>query len=211
KNTPKPMLLLKNRPLMEHTIKQLSKFGIKKVRIATNYKSEAIANHFGNGSEFGVDINYINEKRPLGTAGALGSMKMPSGTTLVLNGDILTQLDFRAMFDFHRHHMAIMTVGVRKCDFKVPYGVIETDDVEIANLLEKPIQTFLVNAGVYLIEPVAYRYIPKQQNFDMTDLVERLLKEKLRVISFPIQEYWLDIGHPIDYKKATEDAKNGKI
>ncbi|MDD3296579.1 MAG: nucleotidyltransferase family protein [Candidatus Omnitrophica bacterium] len=211
KDTPKPMLPLSNRPLMERTIERLRECGIKKVHISTHYKPEAITNHFGNGNNFGVDIGYINEDQPLGTAGALSLMESPHGPTLVINGDVLTQLDFRAMHDFHNSHKAVMTVGVRKCDLEVPYGVIETNNVDIVNLVEKPIQTFLVNAGIYLLEPIAYKYIPKNHNFDMTELVEALIEAGQRVISFPIQEYWLDIGHPEHYQKAKEDVKNGKI
>lgn len=211
KSIPKPMLPLKNRPLMERIIRQLGMAGIKKVHIATNYKSDVIINHFGNGDGFGVDISYLKEDRPLGTAGALKLLDEPDSPTLVVNGDILTQLDFRAMFDFHTTHKAVMTVGVRKCDFRVPYGVIETDDIHITNIAEKPQQTFLVNAGIYLLEPQTYKYIPCESHFDMTDLVHCLLKEGLRVISFPIQEYWLDVGYPVDYKQAKEDVKNGKV
>lgn len=210
-DTPKPMLLLNNRPLMEHTIEQLKKAGITKVNITTNYKSEMIRSHFGNGDRFGVEIEYINELQPLGTAGALGLFEIPDHPMLIINGDIITQLDFRAMYHFHRSHRAVMTVGVRKYDIKIPYGVIETEDIVIKNLIEKPLQTFIVNAGIYLIEPSVWRFIPKGRRFDMTELVETLIQENQRVISFPIQEYWLDVGHPEDYKQARIDAKNGKV
>ncbi|MFA7677027.1 MAG: nucleotidyltransferase family protein, partial [Candidatus Omnitrophota bacterium] len=211
KDIPKPMLPLQERPLIERTIEQLKKSGIKKVNIATHYKSEVITKHFGNGDNFGVNINYINEDQPLGTAGALGLMEEPKSPVLVVNGDVLTQLDYRAMVDFHHLHKAIMTVGVRKCELEVPYGVIEIDDVVVKDIIEKPVHSFIVNAGIYLIEPTAYNYIPKNSNFDMTDLVDCLVKANHKVICFPIQEYWLDIGHPEHYQKAKEDVKNGKI
>lgn len=211
KDMPKPMLPLEKRPLMERTIEQLRRAGITKINIATHYKSEVIAQHFGNGEDFNVEINYINEDEPLGTAGALGLMEVADGPVLVINGDILTQLDFRAMYDFHSFHNAIMTVGVRKCEFEVPYGVIEINDVSVKNIVEKPVQTFIVNAGIYLLEPVAYQYIPKKQHFNMTDLVSCLIKANRKVICFPIQEYWLDIGHPMQYQQAKEDVKNGIV
>ena len=211
RNTPKPMLLLNDRPLMEHTIAQLRKSGITRVNITTNYKSEVIMNHFVDGNKFGVEINYINEELPLGTAGSLGLMDIPDQPVLIINGDILTQLDFRAMFDFHRAHQAAMTVGVRKIDMKIPYGVVETDDIVITEFVEKPQQTFLVNAGIYLLDPLVCRYIPRGRCFDMTELVELLIKTTHRVISFPIQEYWLDIGERDHYKKAKNDVKNGKF
>lgn len=209
KNTPKPMLPLEDRPLMERTIEQLKKAGITKVNISTHYKSKDIINYFGNGYGFDVEINYINEDQPLGTAGALGLLECPNNTTIVVNGDVLTQLDFKAMLSFHRSHKAIMTVGVRKCDFKIPYGVININDVDIKRIVEKPTQTFIINAGVYLLEPVAYRYIPKNNHFDMTELVNCLIKENHKVICFPIQEYWLDVGNPITYEQAKEDIKKG--
>ncbi len=211
KDIPKPMLPLRSRPLLEHTIELLRKCGIRKVYIAANYKSETITKHFGNGDNHGMKIEYIIEETPLGTAGALGLLGVPDSPTLVVNGDILTQLDFRALFDFHQAHKAVMTVCVRKCDFEVPYGVIENEDVNITKLIEKPLQTFTINAGIYLLEPIAYQYIPKGSYFDMTELVEALITTKQHVISFPIQEYWLDVGYPLDYKQAKEDLENGKI
>ena len=210
-HTPKPMLPIDNRPLMERIIKQLRKSGIMQVDITTSYKADVITSHFGDGNDFGVKINYIHEPLPLGTAGALSLMDIPDKPTLIINGDVLTQLDFRAMYEFHRSHEAIMTVGVRKCEFKVPYGVVEIRDVEIKSIIEKPIQTFIVNAGIYLLEPIAYRYIPSGKQYHMTELLNRLVQENHRVISFPIQEYWLDIGHPEDYKQAEVDVQNGKI
>ena len=211
KDIPKPMLLLENRPLMERTIEQLRKVGIVKVNIATHYKSEVITKHFGNGDTFGVDISYINEDQPLGTAGALGLMERPDSSVLVVNGDVLTQIDYRAMLDFHNLHKAVMTVGVRKCDFEVPYGVIEIDDIVVKDIIEKPVQSFIVNAGIYLLEPIACDYIHKNIHFDMTDLVSCLIKAKHKIICFPIQEYWLDIGHPENYQQVKEDFAAGKI
>lgn len=208
---PKPMLPLKGSPIMARTIEQLRKSGIAKVHIATHYKSEAIVNHFGNGDNFGVDIDYVNEDQPLGTAGALGLMKKPVSTSLVVNGDVVTQLDFRMMYDFHRFHKGVMTIGVRKCEFEIPYGVIENNDVVVEKIVEKPRQTAIVNAGIYLLEPAAYSYIPKNRHFDMTDLANCLIKADYKVICFPIQEYWLDIGHFENYEQVKEDISSGKV
>lgn len=208
---PKPMLPLHKQPIMERTIRQLRDVGATKVHITTHYKSEVIVNYFGAGQEMGVDINYIQEREPMGTAGALSLMERPDKPVLVINGDIVTQLDFRALFHFHQEQKAVMTVGVRVYEFQIPYGVIEVDDVCITQLVEKPLQTFTVNAGIYLLGPEAYDYIPSHTQFHMTDLIERLIQDKRRVVCFPIQEYWLDIGEHADYKKANEDAKNGKL
>lgn len=208
-NMPKPMLPVNGRPLMERTIAQLREAGVERVCITTHYKSEVISEYFGDGRAFGVDIDYVNERTPLGTAGALGLMETRDHTSLVINGDILTQLDFRAMLEFHHAHRAVMTVGLRKYDFEIPYGVIETEGVNVVRLSEKPSYSFFVNAGVYLLEPLACQCIPRGERFDMTDLIDYLLKDGRQVIGFPIQEYWLDIGRPDDYEKAMKDAEKG--
>ena len=210
-DVPKPMLPVGGRSLMERIIEQLQTVGIQRVSVTTHYKPEVIVEHFGDGRRFGIQIDYINEKQPLGTAGALGLMETPNEPLLVINGDILTQLDFRALFDFHREHRADMTVAVRKYEFQVPYGVVETEGVEISSLVEKPSLGFFVNAGIYLLEPIVHRYIPNGRRFDMTDLIDRLLADERRVVSFPIREYWIDIGQHGDYEQAQDDLRNGRI
>jgi dTDP-glucose pyrophosphorylase/CBS domain-containing protein len=209
-DTPKPMLLLNGRPLMERTIEQLQKAGVEQVFITTHYKSEVITEHFQDGRDFGTQIQYVNEIQPMGTAGALGLMERHNHTSIVINGDILTQLDFQAMLNFHHDHDAIMTVGMRNYGLQVPYGVVEMDGVKINSLKEKPEYTFLVNAGIYLLEPEAYNYIPKNTPSDMTDLINLLLSKKKTVIGFPIQEYWLDIGQIDDYQRAIEKVENNE-
>jgi dTDP-glucose pyrophosphorylase len=207
---PKPMLPLNGRPLMERTIEQLQKAGIEQVFITTHYKPEAITEHFQDGRKFGIQIQYINEVKPMGTAGALGLMKRRDYTSLIINGDILTRLDFQAMLNFHHDHEAVMTVGMRNYGFQIPYGVAEMDGVNVHSLKEKPEYSFFVNAGIYLLEPEVYDYIPKSTSFDMTDLIDILLGEKKKVIGFPIQEYWLDIGRVDDYNQAMEDTESNK-
>jgi len=208
---PKPMLSVGGRPLMGRIIEQLREAGIRQINITTHYKPEKIVAHFGDGSDFGVRINYVNEDRPLGTAGALGLMEKPNSPLLVINGDILTQMNFRAMLSYHQEHKADLTVAVRKYDLKVPYGVIESDGAFVRQLVEKPSHSFFVNAGIYLLEPSVYHYVPNGQHFDMTDLIQRLLEAKRPVASFPIVEYWLDVGQPADYDQAQEDVQNGRF
>jgi len=197
--------------LMERIIEQLSRAGIRQVNITTHYEGQQISDHFGDGQDFGVELNYINEDRPLGTVGALGLMKAPQEPVLVINGDILTQMNFRAMLAYHQKHKADLTVAVRKYDLKMPYGVIESDGAFVRELVEKPSLSFFVNGGIYLLEPSVLRYIPKGQHFDMTDLIQRLLKEERPVANFPIVEYWLDIGQPADYTQAQEDAQSERV
>ncbi|HEY8241702.1 MAG TPA: nucleotidyltransferase family protein [Kiritimatiellia bacterium] len=210
-NLPKPMLPVGGRPLMEHIIDQLRTSGVKRVSVATHFMPERITEHFGDGSGFGVELSYIEEQQPLGTAGAL-SLMAPSGEPmLVINGDILTQVDFRTMLAFHREHKADLTVAVRKYDVNVPYGVVRSDGVQVRDLAEKPVYQFLVNAGIYLLEPGSFAHVPKGRRFDMTDLIKSLIEAGRSVVSFPVLEYWLDVGQHGDYEQAKQDHENGRI
>jgi NDP-sugar pyrophosphorylase family protein len=204
--TPKPMLPVGNRPLLERTIERLRAAGIADVRVTTHYLGDLIASHFGDGQAFGVRMSYVPEDRPLGTAGALRQLAPATETLLVMNGDILTNVDFAAMYAYHREQRADATIGVRAYELQVPYGVVECRDSTVTALQEKPVQSFLVNAGIYLLEPSALAHIPDQERFDMTDLIQRLLDLGRPVASFPIVEYWLDIGRPADYEQAQRDA-----
>lgn len=205
-DTPKPMLPLGDRPVMGHIIGQLKDAGISNVNVTTHYLPEKIRSHFGNGSEFGMSINYVEERNPLGTAGSLSLMESGDEPILVINGDILTKVDFRSMIAFHRKHKAELTVGVRQYDLKVPYGVLDCDDMVVTAIHEKPTLKLFVNAGIYLLEPSAHKCIPKDKHYDMTDLIEDLIAAGKRVVSFPIIEYWMDIGQISDYEKAQADV-----
>jgi dTDP-glucose pyrophosphorylase/CBS domain-containing protein len=211
KSLPKPMLPVGDRPLLELTIQQLRRSGIRDVSLTTHYLSESIVNHFGDGENFGVRLRYLKEDHPMGTAGGLKQMRKPDGPLLVINGDILTGVPFQEMLAYHRKHRAVLTVGVRKYDMQVPFGVVECDDVRITKLQEKPSFSFFINAGTYLLEPSACDYIPEGQPFDMTDLIQELLEARRPVISFPIIEYWLDVGRHEDYQKAQEDVLKRRI
>ena len=207
---PKPMLPVGDRPLMEIIIEQLREAGVKQVQITTCHKGEKIEEYFGDGKNFGVQLSYVPEQEPLGTAGGLGLLDPPKDTTLVINGDILTQLNFQAMLMFHRMHRAVLTMAVRRYDFQVPFGVIECEGPYVQGLSEKPSFNFFVNAGIYLLEPEVYTYISKGQRCDMTELIHRLLDDNKQVVSFPIREYWLDIGQPGDYEQAQQHAEDWK-
>ncbi len=208
---PKPMLPVGDRPLLEHIVNQLREAGIRRLNLTTHYLADKIKDYFGNGEEFGVELNYVTEDSPLGTAGALGLISLPESPLLVINGDILTKVDFKALLAFHREHGAELTIGVRKYDMNVPYGVVECQGPFVQKLVEKPVQRFFVNAGIYLLEPTACAQIKEGEALDMTDLVQRLLAKGRKVASFPIYEYWLDIGQLADYKRAQEDMRNGSF
>jgi dTDP-glucose pyrophosphorylase len=206
---PKPMLPVGDRPLMERIVRQLHGAGIRRVNISTHYLADKIVAHFGDGRNFGVDVNYLREDQPLGTAGALGLMAPPRERCLVINGDILTRVDFRALLAYHVEQDACMTIGVRSYEFKVPYGVIETDGPRVLKVEEKPSLSFFVNAGIYVLEPQVHALIPRGRRFDMTDLIAVLLQQGRLVVSFPILEYWLDIGRQPDYDQAQQDVRPG--
>ena len=210
-STPKPLLPVGDRPLMELIIGQLKRTGVDQVSISTNYQSEKIMEYFGDGSDLGIEINYITEDQPLGTAGALGLISNPEQPLLVINGDILTKLDFQAMHSFHTKNFADMTVAVRRLDIVVPFGVLECDDYIVRGVKEKPSINFLVNAGIYLVGPSVFNFIPPEKKFDMTDLIEVLINHQRKVISFPVVEYWLDIGQLSDYQQAQDDLENGRF
>lgn len=210
-NLPKPMLPLGDRPVLEHIVGQLKEAGISRMNVTTHYLPEKIRAHFGDGSDFGVSIDYVEEQSPLGTAGSLSLVQTSDEPLLVINGDILTRVDFRAMVAFHREHSADLTVGVRQYDLKVPYGVLECNDVIVTAIQEKPIINLFVNAGIYLLEPHVHALIPRDKHYDMTDLMTHLIAAGKRVISFPVIEYWMDIGQIGDYEKASSDLASGLI
>jgi NDP-sugar pyrophosphorylase family protein len=203
---PKPMLPVGNRPLLELIIDQLRRAGIPRVNLTTHYQQEVITKHFGNGDGFGIEIHYVQEDQPLGTAGALGLLEFSDEPLLVINGDILTRVDFHAMLDFHREHRADMTVAVRQQEIHLPYGVVETNGVTIHGIVEKPVLSHFMNAGFYLLNPQVCQYIPVGQPYDMPDLILRLIGEGYKIVSFPVREYWLDIGRIEDYQQAIADT-----
>lgn len=201
-DTPKPMLPVGGRPLLERIVRQLQEAGIHRVNITTHYKPDKIVEHFGTGSAFGVEIRYVKEDLPLGTGGALRLMPQQDTPILVVNGDVLTSIDYRQMLDYHREHDADITVAVNLHTIQVPYGVVESEGAQITGLREKPEIKLFVNAGIYLLEPSVYQFIPENEHFNMTDLIERLLRGERNVVSFPIREYWMDIGQHHDYAQA---------
>ena len=207
---PKTMLPVGDRPVLERIVGQLRESGIRRMNVTTHYKKEVISEHFGDGHEFGIEIQYVEEDRPLGTAGALSLVEAAEDPILVINGDILTGLDFRAMLDFHRDHQADMTVAVKQQDMEIPFGVVEVDGVRVTGITEKPTVTHFINAGIYLLDPTVRRFIPRGQPYDMPDLIARLVSEGLIVVGVPVTEYWMDIGRVEDYRRAqTEVEREG--
>jgi dTDP-glucose pyrophosphorylase len=208
---PKPMLPLGDKPILEKTISSLRQAGIRKVNVTTHYLAEQISAYFGDGSAFGVDIEYLQEDQPLGTAGVLARLAEAAEPLLVINGDVLTNVNFRALLDFHREQSADMTVAVREYKVQIPYGVIESQGPRVVGVAEKPTLRQFVNAGIYLISPGVCARIPVGEKFDMPDLINRLILDGRLVVSFPLREYWLDIGRVEDYRQAIEDVGKGEL
>jgi dTDP-glucose pyrophosphorylase len=208
---PKPMLPVGDKPLLELIVEQLRDAGIRQVNLATHYKGEVIAEHFKDGQDFGVEIRYVKEDQPLGTAGAVGMIGESEEPLLVINGDILTGVNFRALLNFHKEHNADLTIAVRQYEFHVPYGVVETNGVVVTGMSEKPVVRQFINAGIYLLSPSVFSVIPNGRAFDIPELLSQLLLNGSAVVCFPIREYWLDIGRTDHYEKAQEDMRNGRV
>jgi dTDP-glucose pyrophosphorylase len=205
-DTPKPLLKVGNKPILETIINNFVKYGFVNITISVNYKSNMIKQYFQDGKKFGANIDYIEENKQLGTAGALSLIQnKPTEPFFVMNADLLTDVNFSSVLDFHILENAIATMCVREYDFQVPYGVIELNDSKITSIKEKPIYNFFVNAGIYVLSPKIFEYIPTNQFYDMPTLFDTLLKMDKKAISFPIHEYWMDIGQIEEYNKANID------
>jgi len=206
--TPKPMLKVGDKPLLESIILGFKKYGFTEIVLSVNYKSEIIKNYFGDGSNFGVNIKYIYENKRMGTAGALNFMReLLSEPFFVMNGDLLTNINFEHMMDYHVENSSIATMGVREYDFQVPYGVVKSKGVDIKSITEKPVHSFYVSGGVYVLDAKVLDFVPENEFFDMPTLFEKVIDKNLKCISFPIREYWLDIGNHLDFSQAQIDVK----
>ena len=200
KDTPKPMLKVGNKPILQTIVEKFAEYGF------VNFNADIIKDYFGDGKEFGVNIDYILEQKRMGTAGALSLLKeRPSEPFFVMNGDLLTNVNFEHIFNYHTLNKATATMCVREYDYEVPYGVVKMNDNKIVEISEKPVQKFFVSAGIYMLSPEILDLIPKNEFYDMPTLFEKLIKLSKNIISFPIREYWLDIGRIEEYQRANEE------
>lgn len=200
---PKPLLKVGAKPLLETILETFIGFDFRDFYISVNYRAEMVKAHFGDGSRLGCRVSYLEENQRLGTAGALGLLPTrPTAPFIVMNGDLLTKVNFASLLEFHREHRAAATMCVREYDFQVPYGVVNIEDHRIVSLVEKPVHSFFVNAGIYVLDPSVLDLIPKGRYFDMTELFEGLIKSGADTAVFPIREYWLDIGRIDDFERA---------
>jgi len=202
-NCPKPLLRVGGKPILESIIESFIEQGFKKFYISINYKGEMIEEYFGNGSDWGVEINYIRENKRLGTAGSLRLLPETNNQPIiVMNGDILTKVDFRNLLDFHTSQKVDATLCIREYQLEVPYGVVSIEGNRFKGIKEKPKERFYINAGLYVLNPDLINYIPENTYFDMPELFKILAKANRATAVYPIQEYWMDIGHMDDYERA---------
>lgn len=205
-DTPKPMLKVGNKPILQTIVEKFAEYGYTNIVMCVNYKSHVIQDYFGDGSEFGVNIEYILEEQRMGTAGALSLLReKPTEPFFVMNGDLLTNVNFEHLHDFHLSNNSLGTMCVREYDFQVPYGVVNIDGSKILSIEEKPVHKFFVSAGIYMLSPDALEYIPANEFYDMPTLFDKFISEKKNAISFPLREYWLDIGRMSDFERANSE------
>lgn len=209
RHTPKPMLKVGERPIMQHIIEQFRDHGYKHFVISTSYKKEVIENYFYDGMKFGVSIEYVNETQRLGTAGALSLLsKEMSAPFFVINADVLSSVDYDSLLHAHLNSESPATMCVRQYSQDIPYGVIECeDDGSIVDIKEKPSYTFNINAGIYVLDPAVLDFVPDDTFYDMPQMFLDLKKEGYRVNSFIIDDYWIDIGKPQDYELAKKNLE----
>lgn len=205
-DTPKPLLPVGGRPLLETIVRGLSDHGLTRIYMSINYRGEQIKTHFGDGERFGVEIRYIEEQRSMGTAGALGLIQETHGDPLlVVNGDVLTKINYGSLLAYHEEHEADAAIGLREFETQIPFGVVTSDGDRVLDIVEKPIQRVMVNAGIYVIEPKVVARVPKDDPIDMTDVLRDLVAAGGKVVGYAIHDYWLDVGRIEDLDRAAAE------
>lgn len=208
KDVPKPMLPVGDTPIIGIILERLRSQGFKDVRISVNYLAEIIEDYVGDGSRFGLSVQYIHEDSPLGTAGALATQKGSiTEPFIVMNSDLLTHVNLRDLLTFHNKNEASATVGVREHVIQVPFGVVSVEDSFVTELTEKPLHRSLVSAGIYALDPTSIERLNVGEYCDMPTLLSNLMGEDRRVAAFPIHESWLDVGRPEDLNRARIEAQ----
>ena len=203
---PKPMIKIGGKPILEHILERLIRYGFKQFFLSVNYKAEMFVDYFGNGESWGVKINYLHENTTLGTGGGLSLLpESPRAPLIVMNGDLITDINFDSLLRFHESQHSVATMAVREHDVQVPFGVVRFDGTQITEIDEKPVHKFFVNAGIYVLSPQALNFVPKKKYFDMPSLFESLIASGQRTSAYPLREYWLDIGRIEEYEKARSE------
>jgi NDP-sugar pyrophosphorylase family protein len=203
---PKPLVPLGEKPILDTIIRQLKHFGFTRITLAVGHMAEMIQTYVCNGERYGIEIDYAFEEVPLGTVGPLARINNLEKSFLVMNGDIITNLDYNAIVAFHKQQSSVATIGTYQKNFKIDLGIIQNNgDFSITDYIEKPTHTFKVSMGIYVFEANVLNYIEPGKYLDFPELVKRLIAKKEKVVSYPFNGYWLDIGNHSDYKKALEE------
>ncbi len=204
---PKPLLKVGDKPILELILESFISAGFHRFFVSTHYMPEMIREYFGDGSRWGVSIRYVHEEEPLGTGGALGLLPHDeiSLPTFMMNGDLLTTLNFQNLLEFHQENAGVATMCVREYEQCIPYGVIQSEGHRILSMIEKPVHRFFINAGIYLLSPELVKSVKPGTRIDMPTLLEQQIGNGKEVNMFPVHEYWLDIGRMEDFQRAQSD------
>lgn len=206
KECPKPLLRVGPKPILEVILESFLEYGFKRFYLSVNYRKNMIQEYFGDGSSWGAEIRYLEEKERLGTAGSLSLLpERPELPFFVMNGDLLTRINFQHILDFHAKHQAHATLCVRRVEQTVPFGVVEMAQHRLVNIEEKPVHNYFVNAGIYLLDPGLLPLIPNNRYLDMPDLFRKAIKNGHETAAFPFLDYWMDIGQMGDFNKACQE------
>lgn len=212
KQTPKPLLKVGDKPIIEYNTDRLASYGIRNINITVNYLGEQIVDYFKHHNKNQINFNYIKEDRPLGTIGALKLIEhFNNDYILLMNSDLLTNADFEDIFNNFLLNEGDALVATIPYKVDIPYGVVETKAGYVTNIKEKPSYTYYSNAGIYIFKKECLDLVPENTFFDATDLLEILLEKKMKILNYPILTYWLDIGKHEDFEKAQEDIKHIKL
>jgi NDP-sugar pyrophosphorylase family protein len=208
---PKPLVPLGDKPIIDTIFRQLKHFGFTRITLAVGHMAEMIQTYIRDGEQYGVQVDYAFEDEPLGTVGPLAQIDDLDQSFLVMNGDIITNLDYKDLITFHKTQGAIATIGTYEKNFKIDLGIIQNvSGNSISAYIEKPVYTYKVSMGVYVFDATVLEYIERNKYLDFPDLVKRLLEDSQRVLSYPFDGYWLDIGNHGDYEKALEEYESVK-
>lgn len=212
-NTPKPLLMVGSKPIIEYNVDRLVRVGVKNIYLSINYLGEQLESYFGDGTSKSIHIQYVKENKPLGTIGSILLVdNFKHDDIIVMNSDLLTNIDFADFYKLFKESSADMAVAATSYKVDIPYAVMEVNgDNEVKSLKEKPKYTYYSNAGIYILNKKLLRMIPRDTFFNITDLMDKILEMNLKLVTYPINGYWLDIGKHEDYKKAQEDIKHIKL
>lgn len=207
KDIPKPMLPVGGKPILEMILEQLAEEGFHHFVLSVHYRAQQIRDHFCNGEKWGVEIKYLEEEEPLGTGGAVGMLEIDEidEPFIVMNGDLLTKVDFAQLVSHHTQSGSSATMCVREYEFTVPFGVVERDGWNMKKIVEKPVKQWFINAGIYVLQPELIGSFESNSALEMPDLLNKLSKEGKKVSMFPVHEHWVDIGHMEEYRQAQLD------